>query len=165
MITPCISTVEKNNRRRGCMLQHLVLPPLCKTNMKSWQAAVFCRLLIHRRAGLGTLAQSLGRPLAVADRAGLLNAPYSASRRLRLLLLLIHPKVSPLTEWSCRLQVQAHVLSRRKMLAAAVCSLHGPRTGCTTVGRSKVKYVHMLGRKNANPLDNVMPLTCIRNSC
>lgn len=67
---------------------------LCKTdrqtNTKSWQAAVFRRLLIHRRAGLGTLAQSLGRMLAVADRVALLNAPDSASRRL----LLINPTQS-----------------------------------------------------------------------
>lgn len=84
-----------------------------QTNMESWQAAVFWRLLIHRRAVHGTLAQSLGRMLAVADRAALLNAPDSASRRL-LLINPSHPKVSPLTEWSCRLQVQARVPSRRK---------------------------------------------------
>lgn len=133
---------EKKNRRRGftyaaaprtrpvCCATFL---SLCKTdrqtNMKSWQAAVFRQLLIHRQAGLDTLAQSLGRMLAVADRAALLNAPDSASRRL-LLINPSHPKVSPLTEWSCRLQVQARVPSQTEMRAAAVSSLHGARAGC-----------------------------------
>jgi hypothetical protein len=124
---------KKKKRRRGCMLcsmHHLVLLPfdaqffsVCarQTNAKSWQAAVFWRLLIHRRADLGTLAQSLGRLLAVADRAALTNAPDSASRRL--LLLLINPKVSPLTEWSCRLQVQAQSPLETKMrCCGCVCS-------------------------------------------
>lgn len=53
-----------------------------------------------------------------------------------------------------------------EMRAAAVCLVHGPGPDV-----SKVRtYVHTVGlhagvRKNANPLDNVMPLTCMRNSC